>query len=85
VGNINAKGPDGVLYAQGQDLTFTLMNGGGIRYDFNPRFSVDAGATYQHISNFYLSQPKYYDYGINVWGSMVGFNLRIGKARPLTR
>ena len=45
VGNINAKGPDGVLYAQGQDLTFTLMNGGGIRYDFNPRFSVDAGGS----------------------------------------
>ena len=83
VGNINARGPDGVLYAQGQDLTFTLMNGGGIRYDFNPRFSVEAGATYQHISNFYLSQPKYYDYGINVWGSMVGFNIRIGKAKPL--
>lgn len=81
VGNINAKGPDGVLYAQGQDLTFTLMNGGGIRYDVNPRFSVEAGATYQHISNFYLSQPKYYDYGINAWGSMVGFNVRIGKAK----
>lgn len=81
VGNINAKGPDGVRYAQGQDLTFTLMNGGGIRYDFNPRFSVEAGATYQHVSNGYLSLPKYYDYGINVWGSMVGFNIRIGKAR----
>ena len=27
VGNINAKGPAGVLYAQGQDLTFTLMMG----------------------------------------------------------
>ena len=83
VGNINAKGPDGVLYAQGQDLTFTLMNGGGIRYDFNPRVSVEAGANYQHVSNFYLSQPKYYDYGINVWGSIVGLNIRIGKARPL--
>lgn len=82
VGNINAKGPDGVRYAQGQDLTFTLMNGGGIRYDVSPRFSVEAGASYQHISNFYLSQPKYYDYGINVWGSMVGFNIRIGKPKP---
>ena len=83
VGKINAKGPDGVLYAQGQDLTFTLMNGGGIRYDFNSRLSVEAGANYRHISNFYLSQPKYYDYGINVWGSIVGLNIRIGKARPL--
>ncbi len=83
VGDINAKGPDGVKYAQGQDLTFTLLNGGGIRYDFNPRFSVEAGASYQHVSNFYLSQPKYYDYGINVLGGMVGFNIRIGKPRPL--
>lgn len=82
VGDINAKGPDGVRYAQGQDLTFTLMHGGGIRYDFNPEFSVEAGATYQHVSNGYLSLPRYQDYGINVWGSMVGFNLRIGKAKP---
>lgn len=85
VGNINAKGPDEVPYAQGQDLTFTLMNGGGIRYDIDPRFSVETGATYQHISNFYLSQPKYYDYGINVWGSMVGFNIRIGRSKPRVR
>lgn len=43
VGDINAKGPDGVLYAQGQDLTFTLMVGSGVRYDFNPRYSLEAG------------------------------------------
>ena len=83
VGNINAKGPDGVLYAQGQDLTFTLMNGGGIRYDFNARYSVEAGASYQHISNFYLSQPKVYNYGINVWGPMIGINVRMGKAKSV--
>ncbi|MFY9936700.1 MAG: hypothetical protein WAK33_07515, partial [Silvibacterium sp.] len=39
VGDINAKGPSGVLYAQGQDLTFTLMMGSGARYNFNPRYS----------------------------------------------
>jgi hypothetical protein len=83
MGNINAKGPDGVLYAQGQDLTFTLMNGSGIRYDIDPRLSVEAGASYQHISNLYLSEPKVYNYGINVWGPIVGVNLRIGKAKPL--
>jgi hypothetical protein len=81
VGNINAKGPDGVLYAQGQDLTFTLMMGSGARYNINPRFSFAAGMTYDHISNFYLSQPAYTDYGLNVYGSLIGINIRIGKER----
>ena len=81
VGNIDAKGPDGVEYAQGQDLTFTYMMGAGARYDFNPRWSVEAGATYMHVSNAYLSQPKYEDFGINVWGPIVGFNVRLGKPK----
>jgi hypothetical protein len=80
VGNIDAKGPEGVRYAQGQDLTFTYMMGSGCRYDFNPRYSIELGATYMHVSNAYLSEPKYPDFGINVWGPMVGFNMRIGKA-----
>jgi len=37
-----------------------------------------------HVSNFYLSEPKYEDIGINVWGSMVGVYMRIGRARPMT-
>lgn len=82
VGDINAKGPDGVLYAQGQDLTFTLMVGSGVRYDFNPKYSFDAGATYMHVSNAYMSQPKYEDFGINVWGPIFGFNVRLGKPKP---
>jgi hypothetical protein len=81
VGNINAKGPRGVLYAQGQDTTFTLMLGSGARYNFSPRTSVEAGAEYMHVSNAYLSQPKYEDFGINVWGAFVGFNVRIGKEK----
>ena len=81
-GDIDAKGPDGVLYAQGQDLTFTLMVGSGVRYNFNPRYSIEAGATYMHVSNAYLSQPKYEDFGINVWGPIVGFNMRLGKPKP---
>jgi hypothetical protein len=84
VGDINAKGPLGVPYAQGQDLTFTLMVGSGVRYDFNPKYSFDAGATYMHVSNAYLSQPKYEDFGINVWGPIFGFNVRLGKAKPAT-
>lgn len=81
VGDINAKGPDGVLYAQGQDLTFTLMIGSGVRYSFNERYSISAGVTYMHVSNAYLSQPKYEDFGINVYGPMVGFNMRLGKPK----
>lgn len=81
IGDINAKGPDGVLYAQGQNMTFTLMLGSGARYNFSPRTSVEGGAEYMHVSNAYLSQPKYEDFGINVWGAFVGFNVRIGKEK----
>jgi Lipid A 3-O-deacylase (PagL) len=82
VGNINAKGPDGVEYAQGQDLTFTLMVGSGARYNFSPRTSVEVGVTYMHVSNAYLSQPKYEDFGINVYGPIVGINIRLGRPKP---
>ena len=82
VGNINAKGPDGVLYAQGQDLTFTYMMGSGARYNLSPRTSIEAGMTYMHVSNAYLSQPKYEDFGINVYGSIIGISVRLGKAKP---
>jgi hypothetical protein len=81
VGDINAKGPYGVPYAQGQDLTFTLMMGSGARYNFNPRYSIAAGMTYMHVSNAYLSQPRYEDLGINVYGPIVGINMRIGRPK----
>lgn len=88
IGNINAKGPAsccpprrGLWAAQGQDLTFTLMLGSGIRYNLSPRCSVSAGVAYMHVSNAYLSEPRFEDYGINVVGPMVGVNLRLGKAR----
>jgi hypothetical protein len=81
VGDINAKGPDGVLYAQGQDLTFTLMMGSGARYNFNPRYSIAGGLTYMHVSNAYLSQPRYEDFGINVYGPIVGVYMRLGKQK----
>lgn len=81
IGDINAKEPYGVEYAQGQDMTFTLMMGSGARYNFNSKYSIEAGATYMHVSNFYLSEPKYEDFGINVWGPMVGLNVRLGGPR----
>ena len=51
VGNIDAKGPQGVLYAQGQDLTFTVNMGSGVRYNFNSRCALSAGLNFMHISN----------------------------------
>lgn len=83
IGDINAKEPDGVLYAQGQDMTFTLMVGSGARYNINERYGVSAGMTYMHVSNFYLSEPKYEDFGINVYGPIVGVYMRLGKPRRM--
>lgn len=73
-GFTDARGPEGVLAAQGQDFTFTFSMGGGVRYNFNPRYSVSAGITYMHISNLYLS-TKAYNYGLNVYGPTVGVNI----------
>jgi hypothetical protein len=81
VGFIDASGPRGVRYGQGQDLTFTLMMGSGLRYNFSPRYSMTVGASYMHVSNAYLSLPKHDDNGINVVGPTVGFNVRVGRPR----
>lgn len=81
MGNIDAKEPLGVLYAQGQDFTFTVNMGAGARYNFNPRYSISAGLNWMHISNLYLSEPEFSNYGINVYGPMFGFNVRLGKPR----
>jgi hypothetical protein len=80
-GFIDAQGPHGVRYGQGQDFTFTLMMGSGVRYNFNPRYSMAIGCSYMHVSNLYLSLPKNDDNGINVFGPMVGFNMRLGKRK----
>ena len=73
-GFTDAKGPQGVLYAQGEDFTFTFSMGGGLRYNIDPRYSVSAGLTYMHISNLYLSTEAY-NWGINVFGPTVGINV----------
>jgi len=82
LGNIDAKGPEGAPYAQGQDFTFTVNMGSGVRYNVNSRYSVSAGLNWMHISNLYLSEPKYRNYGINVYGPMVGIDIRLGKSHP---
>jgi hypothetical protein len=81
LGLIDAKEPLGVLYAQGQNFTFTLNMGSGIRYNFNSRYSISAGLNWMHISNLYLSEPKFANYGINVYGPMFGIDVRLGKRR----
>jgi hypothetical protein len=77
-GWIDAKEPKGVRWAQGQDFTFTLMLGSGVRYNFSPKYSMTIGCSYMHVSNAYMSLPRYDDNGINVYGPMVGFNVRLG-------
>ncbi|HET8826704.1 MAG TPA: acyloxyacyl hydrolase [Terriglobales bacterium] len=83
VGNIDAKGPKGVLYAQGQDLTFTVNMGSGVRYNFSPRFAISAGLNFMHISNLDLSEsngkPNWgvRNYGINVYGPMIGLDIQL--------
>jgi hypothetical protein len=79
-GIINAKEPLGVLWAQGQNLTFTYNLGAGARYNINSKYSFSAGMNYMHISNAYLSQPQFNNYGINVYGPMFGLDVRLGKA-----
>ena len=81
LGDIDAKGPKGVPFAQGQDFTFTLMLGSGVRYNFNPQYAISAGINYMHVSNLYLSEPKFLNYGINVYGPMVGVDIRLGKPK----
>ncbi len=85
-GNIDAKGPEGVKYAQGQDFTFTVNMGSGVRYNFSPRYAISAGLNFMHISNLDLSQHRptaqnptwgVQNYGINVYGPMVGLDIQL--------
>jgi hypothetical protein len=81
VGRIDAKEPKGVAWAQGQDLTFTFMMGSGVRYNFHPGYAISVGMNYMHVSNLYLSEPRFPNYGINVYGPMVGLDMRLGKPK----
>jgi hypothetical protein len=53
--------------------------GSGVRYNFNQKYSISAGLNWMHISNAYLSEPGFPDYGINVYGPMFGIDVRLGK------
>jgi hypothetical protein len=78
-GFTNAKEPLGVQFAQGQNLTFTYNLGVGARYNIDSKYSFSAGMNYMHVSNGYLSEPAFYNYGINVYGPMFGLDVRLGK------
>ena len=77
LGLINAKGPLGVYYAQGQNFTFNINMGAGVRYNLNPRYAFSAGLNWMHISNANLSAPLYSNYGINVYGPMFGLDVQM--------
>jgi opacity protein-like surface antigen len=62
---------------QGQDFTFTFIFGGGVRYNFNSRYSVETGISYMHISNAYLSLPRYFNHAVNVFGPSLGLNVAL--------
>ena len=86
LGNIDAKGPLGVPYAQGQNFTFTLNMGSGFRYNINPRYGLTLGLNWMHISNANLSEGSppnwgYRNYGINVYGPIVGLDMQLRKHR----
>ena len=82
LGNIDAKGPLGVPYAQGQDFTFTLNMGSGLRYNISPKYALTVGLNWMHISNANMSQgtpPNWgiRNYGINVVGPMIGLDITL--------
>jgi hypothetical protein len=54
---------------QQQDLVFTYLLSGGVRYDFSSRWSVTVGAMDQHFSNAYLA-PR--NYGFDSLGVTLG-------------
>lgn len=83
VGMIDAKGPLGVYYAQGQNYTFTANLGAGVRYNFNSRYGISGGLNWMHISNNNLSSPEYSNYGINVYGPQFGLNIRLRGGRRM--
>ena len=81
MGFIDAKGPLGVYYAQGQNFTFTLNMGSGVRYNFNSGYAVSAGLNWMHLSNGNLSSPEYSNYGINVYGPVFGIDIELRRHR----
>jgi opacity protein-like surface antigen len=60
-----------VPHGQGQDFTFSFTTAAGIRYNFNPEWSMDFALNYQHISNGGLSEPRRKNQGLDIVGPRV--------------
>jgi hypothetical protein len=52
-----------------------------VRYNFNSRQAISAGLNYMRVSNMYLSEPRFLNSGINVYGPMFGLDIRMGKPK----
>lgn len=72
MGNVDAKGPTGIRYAQGQDFTFTANAGSGVRFNFRSGRALAIGMHWMHMSNANLAGSSH-NYGINVLGPVIGF------------
>jgi hypothetical protein len=81
LGHEDATQPKGNVFGQGQDFAFTILLGAGLRYNLSPHTAFWVGSSYMHISNLYLSEPRYSNYGINVLGPMIGLDYRLGHGR----
>lgn len=81
VGNIDAGEPRGIPISQGQNMTFTLMIGSGFRVNVTQQLALWGGVTYMHVSNLYLSEPRYPNYGINVLGPLFGIDMTLSRRR----
>jgi lipid A 3-O-deacylase len=57
---------------QGQDFTFIILFGSGVRYAMNERLSIGVGILYQHLSNGGLSEPEKRNTALDSFGPQLG-------------
>jgi len=57
---------------QGQDFTFIILFGSGMRYAVNERLSIGVGILYQHLSNGGLSEPEKRNTALDSFGPQLG-------------
>lgn len=67
-GGVGAIDSRGIPYGQGQDFTITAIGRMSVNYDVTDRFTISAGAIYQHFSNAGLSEPKMKNVGLDTFG-----------------
>ncbi len=60
----------------GQDFTFIILAGAGVRYSINDRWSVSLGGLWHHLSNADLSEPDKRNTGLDALGPVLGASYR---------